>query len=82
MLSPPRCCCSTRSVWHRDMQMLMLSRRRPIFCALLLTFAVSCSSGSPGRAVRVVVPPGATLAQAGDSLEKSGVKGTMQQAKQ
>src|SRR5262245_59393065 len=73
MLSPPRYCCSTRSAWRRDMQMLMASRRRPTLCALLLTFVVSCSAGSPGRAVRVVVPPGATLAQAGDSLEKSGV---------
>ena len=57
------------------MRMLMASRRRRIANALLLTLAVGCgpSATGGGRPVRVVVPPGATLAQAGDSLEKAGV---------
>src|SRR5262245_38875636 len=81
MPSPPRCCCSTRSGSRSDMRMLMTSSTgrtsaRVVARSTLLALAVACNAGSTGRPVRVVVPPGATLAQAGDSLEKAGVIGS------
>jgi UPF0755 protein len=58
----------TRCIGHRN--------ARAFASATLLAFAAACGAGAPGRAVRVVVPAGATLAQAGDSLEKAGVIGS------
>lgn len=71
---PPRCCCSTRSIFRSDppLRTHRMTRLFGIVAVTAALFVAACESPH-GAPVRVIIPRGATFRAAADSMSAAGV---------